>query len=112
MSIRLIADENISWRIKRLIPQWDILPANEISPGKRLSDSFIWKFAKENKYDILTFDEDFAELQNLFSFPPKIIWLRTGNIGTEEISDRLIQLEKEIVNFQTNDDAGIYEIYL
>jgi predicted nuclease of predicted toxin-antitoxin system len=112
MSIRLIADENISWRIKKLIPQWDILPANKIKPGKRLADSIIWKFAKENQYGILTFDEDFSELQNLFSFPPKIIWLRTGNISTQEICDRLISLENEIISFQENDEAGIYEIYI
>ena len=112
MSIRLITDENISWRIKKLIPQWHILPANEIKKGQRLSDLVIWKFAKENQYTILTFDEDFSELQNLYSFPPKIIWLRTGNISTDEICDRLTQLEKEIIDFQVNESAGIYEIYL
>ena len=52
MKVRLIADENISWRIKKLIPQWDILPVNEIKPGERLADYFIWKFAKENQYHI------------------------------------------------------------
>jgi hypothetical protein len=36
MRIRLIADENISWRIKKLIPGWEILPANEIKSGKAL----------------------------------------------------------------------------
>jgi predicted nuclease of predicted toxin-antitoxin system len=112
MSIRLIADENISWRIKKLIPQWEILPANEIQPGKRLSDILIWRFAKENGYDILTFDEDFSELQNLFSFPPKIIWLRMGNVATQIICDRLISLEDEIVSFQENEENGIYEIYI
>jgi len=34
MSIRLIANENISWRIRKFIPQWNILPANEINKGK------------------------------------------------------------------------------
>ena len=112
MSIRLIADENISWRIKKMIPEWNILPANEIKPSQRLSDLLIWKFAKENQYTILTFDEDFSELQNLFSFSPKIIWLRTGNIGTEDIGNCLLKLEKEIIHFHENDEAGIYEIYL
>jgi predicted nuclease of predicted toxin-antitoxin system len=112
MNIRLITDENISWRIKKLIPQWTILPANEIKRGQRLSDLLIWRFAKENDYTILTFDEDFSELQNLFSFPPKIIWLRTGNVSTKEICDRLISLEKEIVSFQLNGEIGIYEVYL
>ena len=112
MSIRLIADENISWRIKKLLPQWDILPANEIKKGQRLSDVYIWKYAKEKQFTILTFDEDFTEIQNLLSFPPKIIWLRTGNIGTEQICNKLISLEEEIDSFLKNDDSGIYEIYI
>lgn len=112
MKLRLIADENISWRIKKLIPQWDILPSNEIKPGERLGDFLIWKYAKENQYTILTFDEDFSELQNLYSFPPKIIWLRTGNIATKMISNRLIGLENEIIGFIGNHETGIYEVYL
>ncbi len=110
--MRLVADENISWRLKKLIPQWEILPSNEIPPGKRLTDLMIWQYAKANNYSILTFDEDFFELQNLFSFPPKIIWLRTGNVATYEIANLLIKLKKEIDEFMVNDELGIYEIYL
>lgn len=110
--MRLIADENISWRLKRLIPDWDILPSNEINHGKKLTDLMIWNFAKANKYSILTFDEDFFELQTLFSYPPKIIWLRTGNVRTNEIAVLLIKLKNEISEFLENDDFGIYEIYL
>ncbi len=41
MNIRLIADENISWRLKKLLTDWEILPYNEINPGKRLTDKMI-----------------------------------------------------------------------
>lgn len=112
MTVRLISDENISWRLKRLIPQWEILPANEIQSGKRLTDTTIWKFAKINQYAVLTFDEDFSEIQNLLGFPPKIIWLRTGNVTTSEISAMLIELEVEIIKFLNDDSLGIYEIYV
>jgi len=112
MSIRLIADENISWRLKRLLTQWDVLPSNEIDPGVRLTDLMIWQFAKANDYTIVTFDEDFSELQNLYSFPPKIIWMRTGNVSTNEIASILIKLELEIAKFLNDDELGVYEIYL
>jgi len=110
--MRLIADENISWRLKKLLPQWEIFPANEIKPGRRLTDLTIWEFAKTNRYTILTFDEDFSELQNLFSYPPKIIWLRTGNVSTREIASLLKNLQDDIIQFLSNDELGIYEIYL
>jgi predicted nuclease of predicted toxin-antitoxin system len=110
--MKLIADENISWRLKKLLPQWEIVPSNEINPGRRLTDLIIWQFAEKNNFTILTFDEDFSELQNLLSYPPKIIWLRTGNISTREIADLLIKLEGDIDMFLSNNELGIYEIYL
>jgi len=110
--MRLITDENISWRLKKLIPDWDILPSNEIANQQRLTDISIWRFAKENRYSILTFDEDFSEIQNIYSYPPKIIWLRTGNVSTQEIASLLIGLKDEIADFINDSELGIYEIYL
>ncbi|WP_184550683.1 DUF5615 family PIN-like protein [Mucilaginibacter sp. FT3.2] len=110
--IRLLADENISWRLKKVLSDWDILPTNEIRVNERLSDFMIWQFAKANSYTILTFDEDFCELQNLYSYPPKIIWLRTGNVGTQKIADLLNSLKEDINQFLSNDELGIYEVYL
>lgn len=111
MSLRLLCDENISWRLKRLLPQWEIFPSNEIKPGMRLTDRLIWEYAKSNNYTILTFDEDFSELQNLYSFPPKIVWLRTGNSSTPEIASILIRLKNKINIFLHDDESGIFEIY-
>lgn len=109
--MRIIADENISWRLKKLLPLWDILPVNEIKTDLKLSDAVIWQFAKSNNYTILTFDEDFTELQNLLSYPPKIIWLRTGNLSTIEISAVLLKREDGIKQFLVDQDAGVYEIH-
>ncbi|TFF40944.1 DUF5615 family PIN-like protein [Mucilaginibacter psychrotolerans] len=109
--MRLIADENISWRLIKLIPHWSILPSNEIKCERRLTDFMIWEYAKANNYTVLTFDEDFSELQNLLSYPPKIIWLRTGNVSTSEIASLLLKYEKRIEAFLTDDESGIYEIH-
>jgi predicted nuclease of predicted toxin-antitoxin system len=94
------------------LPNWEILPSNEINPGIRLSDLMIWQFAKSNNYTILTFDEDFSELQNLHTFPPKIIWLRTGNVPTVVIARILVKMEAGIIKFLDDSELGIYEIYL
>ncbi|HVX00103.1 MAG TPA: DUF5615 family PIN-like protein [Candidatus Babeliaceae bacterium] len=72
MTIRIIADENISWRIKKSLSSWDILPANEMSGIKPLTDINIWNFAKANGYTILTFDEDFIDILNMFLFRLKL----------------------------------------
>jgi predicted nuclease of predicted toxin-antitoxin system len=112
MTIRLIIDENISWRLKKLLSDWEVLPTNEIKTDIPLTDRMIWQFAKANNYSILTFDEDFSELQNLYSFPPKIIWLRTGNASTTEIALFLNRLKEDIERFIDDNELGVYEIYL
>lgn len=110
--IRLIADENISWRIKNLLKGWNILPANQVLANQRVSDFTIWQFAKSNNYNILTFDEDFTAMQTLYGFPPKIIWLRTGNLATNEIASKLLDLEKKVLAFLIDEKSGVLEITL
>jgi len=109
--LRVLIDENISWRLKRLLVEWDVLPANEISATEKITDKIIWHHAKTNNYTVLSFDEDFVELQNLYGHPPKIIWLRMGNVITQDIAKRLIQLQTTIVAFVEDEQSGVLEIY-
>lgn len=71
----------------------------------------IWEYARVNNYTILTFDEDFSELQNLLSYPPKIIWLRTGNLRKEDIALTLTSHGKALASFINDPESGIYEIH-
>lgn len=43
-----------------------------------------WDYAKSKGYTIVTFDVDFYELQTIKGFPPKIVWLRFGNMTRSE----------------------------
>jgi predicted nuclease of predicted toxin-antitoxin system len=88
-----------------------VLPANEMPTIGKISDAIIWQYAKDNDYQLVTFDEDFVELQNLQGYPPKIIWLRMGNVSTQEIANRLTQLEATLTKFITDKDSGVLEIY-
>lgn len=90
---------------------WDILPANEIPTMQKISDILIWRYAENKGYQIVTFDEDFVDLQNMYGYPPKIIWLRMGNVSTQEIASKMIELEQSILTFLTDQDSGILEIY-
>jgi predicted nuclease of predicted toxin-antitoxin system len=57
---------------------------------ENVSDQMIWDYAKENNYAIIIFDNDFIDLATLNGYPPKIIWLRTGNMTTDNIAKVLI----------------------
>ena len=74
------------------------------------SDSVIFEFAKNNFFSIVTFDSDFVDLSVVKGTPPKIIWLRTGNLTTSSISELLLRNILNIQNFLESEDVGILEI--
>ena len=113
--MNLLFDENISYRvidkISSVFPGTNHVRNFDLS-GK--SDFVIYQFAKENSFCIVTFDEDFNNLSLLHGYPPKVIWLRTGNISTKYIAELLISKQLHINNFlfsSLDKDLGCLEIY-
>ncbi|TDE43989.1 hypothetical protein E0I26_10235 [Flavobacterium rhamnosiphilum] len=84
----LLFDQNISFRIISKI-EANFPEAKQVRQLgiENYSDVEIWKFAKENKFTIVTFDADFFDLSNFKGHPPKIIWLRFGNTKTDFLAD-------------------------
>jgi predicted nuclease of predicted toxin-antitoxin system len=73
-------------------------------------DKEIWEYAKKNDFIIVTQDSDFIELNLLFGFPPKIIWIRTGNLKTHAILEILTDNYYEIEKFVEDENFGCFEI--
>ncbi len=70
-------------------------------------DELIWEFAKEKNLVIVTKDEDFADLNERLSFPPKVILIKRGNCPTKTIEAILrsnIETIQELIN---NPDIGL-----
>jgi predicted nuclease of predicted toxin-antitoxin system len=109
--MRFLFDQNISYRILKLIPEAYTGSTSVKSEGLiNATDKEIWEFAKRNDYIIVTQDADFNDLNLLFGFPPKIIWIRTGNLKTKSIVDILIQYADEVRIFFNDDTYGCFEI--
>jgi predicted nuclease of predicted toxin-antitoxin system len=84
--MKLLLDQNISFRITAKIQ--DIFPDSKQVRDLGLEnskDSFLWNYAKENNYCIVTFDGDFYDLGLIKGSSPKVIWLRLGNTSTQNI---------------------------
>jgi predicted nuclease of predicted toxin-antitoxin system len=96
--MKLLFDQNISFRIiKKIINQF---PESKHISAIGLSDCEdpdIWTYAKSNNYAIVTFDSDFFEISLIKGHPPKIVWLRTGNLTTIEISF-LLNRNQNVIN--------------
>ncbi|TVR40597.1 MAG: hypothetical protein EA392_03390 [Cryomorphaceae bacterium] len=58
---------------------------------ENFTDLQIWSYAKENNYAIATFDSDFSDMSGLYGHPPKIIWLRTGNLNSRMVAQLFVK---------------------
>lgn len=106
--MKFLFDQNISHKILKFIPSQFSASSTVKKEGLlNATDREIWDFAKKNGYIIVTNDSDF---NLLYGFPPKIIWIRTGNLATQNLASLLIGNSKEIIKFNADEDYGCFEI--
>ncbi len=109
--MRLLFDQNISHKILKLLPEQFAGSTSVKNEGLiNYTDRHIWEFSKEHEYIIVTQDSDFNDLNLLYGFPPKIIWIRTGNLRTQSILRILIDYFDEIEKFIVDESYGCFEI--
>jgi len=109
--MKLLFDQNISFRVLRLLPDSFSDCRHVRSVGlDDCDDVKIWQFAKQNGFTIVTFDADFFDISVLRGFPPKIVWLRMGNLTTSEIAECVLFNYSDIVSFIDNSDQSCLEI--
>jgi predicted nuclease of predicted toxin-antitoxin system len=86
--VNLLFDQNISPRILRVLPaEFSECQHVRFVGLEDASDMSIFKFAKSRSFAIVSFDSDFVDLNAIHGVPPKIIYLNTGNLTTNSISE-------------------------
>jgi predicted nuclease of predicted toxin-antitoxin system len=98
--MKLLLDQNISFRVVEKI-SWAFPGSMHISNlGLRnKKDIEIWKYAKDKGFAIVTFDADFYNFSLIYGNPPKIIWIKAGNLTTNQIAELLILQKGNIKSF-------------
>ncbi len=109
--MKLLFDQNISSKVLKTLLQYfsDSQHVN-LTSLRVASDVDIFDFAKKNSYILVTLDSDFVDMNLLRGSPPKIIWLRTGNLTTNHIGNLLIEYIEIIKTFVDSDNSEILEI--
>ncbi len=103
--MKLLFDQNISFRIEKKLNTNFEFSKQVSSVGLKDSDDIdIWNFAKKESSVIVTFDADFYDISIINGCPPKIIWLRKGNLTTNQVTDFLYDKILIIRNFIENPD--------
>jgi|SRR5580698_8540364 predicted nuclease of predicted toxin-antitoxin system len=103
---KYILDENLSGVLTQKLAGYlkHVKPVRDIPLGT-FSDTNIWGYARENGYTILTKDNDFLYLSNMFGCPPKIIKLNCGNKSTTYIGQLIVKRINEIKLFAKSSEC-------
>ena len=105
--MKLLFDQNLSHKLVALLG--DLYPDSEHVRNvglRQADDAAIWKYALAEGFTLVTKDEDFY-LQGLMrGFPPKVIWLQTGNCITDRVQILLRLNHDEIAAFGRQSDTG------
>jgi predicted nuclease of predicted toxin-antitoxin system len=96
--MKLLFDQNISFRVVKKLQRF-FQGCMHVSACNLndCEDSEIWNYAKETEFVIVTFDSDFYDISLINGHPPKIIWIRTGNLSTSEIANLMVN-NQQIIN--------------
>lgn len=87
--IHLLIDENLPASLATTLP---VSCSHATDLGTQPTDTQLWKHARAKNWIILTRDTDFFNRLMLEGPPPKVIWVRLGNIRRKDIEDLLARL--------------------
>lgn len=75
--IRFLIDENLPATLATSLPV-PCMHATDL--GGQPTDDALWEYARREGWVILTKDADFFDRLTLQGPPPKVVWMRTGNL--------------------------------
>ncbi len=80
--IRILIDENLPATVSGKL---DCVCVHATDLGPQPTDKELWDYARREHWTLLSKDADFFEQLVLNGAPPKVIWLRTGNLRRAEL---------------------------
>lgn len=109
--MKLLFDENLSPRLAHRLADLfpDSLHVRDVGL-KRSEDPFVWDYAKNNDFMIVSKDADMHDLSLVFGHPPKVIWVRLGNCSTTQVENLLRQEIGIISAFYGDDQSSLLDL--
>ena len=83
----LLFDENLSFKLIAAV-RGDFPGSRHVSDVglTQADDRAIWRFARDQGFAIVTLDSDFYDMSLVERSPPKVVWLRSPDISTVNLS--------------------------
>lgn len=111
--MRLLLDANLSWRLCQHSAAHypGIEHVKNIPTSQPAIYEEIWEYAKTNRFNVVTNDENFLRLQLQQGFPPKLVLLRMGNQHSAVLKEVLFKRKNDIEALEVSSDYGFIEVY-
>lgn len=88
VTIKVLVDENLP---RTLAVRLGTNAIHATTLGERMPDSRLWRYAKEHGCVILTKDADFFDRVSLEGAPPKVVWIRLGNLRRSAMENEIVR---------------------
>jgi predicted nuclease of predicted toxin-antitoxin system len=106
--MKLLLDQNLSHRLVAQLAVEFSGSAHVRAVGLlNAADEAVWSYARTNGFVVLSKDSDFQQRALLYGHPPKVIWLRVGNIRTAAIAAFLRNRQADILAFAADPTESI-----
>ena len=103
---RFLIDENLPFVLGQRLGV-DYVYASEVE--SQASDSILWDYAKRHDLFVITRDTDFFDRLLLYGPPPKVVWVRLGNLRKQDL---IRALEDRWLNIQMRlEGADLIEVH-
>ena len=106
--MKLLFDQNLSRRlVSRLASAFpESAHVAEIGLDQAIDDE-IWTHAGSYGFVVVSKDSDFRQLAFLHGPPPKVVWLRVGNVSTDAIH-RLLAASVDVLEaFDSSEEEAL-----
>ena len=106
--MKLLLDENLSFNlVGRLLDTYPESAHVSMLGLATATDQDIWAYAKEHGYTIVSKDSDFRQLAFMYGPPPKVVWVRVGNISTGGVLQVLHEYQQAMEAFGESEDEAL-----
>ncbi len=106
--MKLLFDQNLSRRlVSRLASEFPESTHVAEVELDRATDEQIWTYAAAERFAVVSKDSDFRQLAFLHGPPPKVVWLRVGNVSTDTIHELLAASVDVVEAFARSEDEAL-----
>ena len=105
--MKLLFDQNVSPKLVQRLA--DLFPDSthvQTEGLDSIEDDRIWDFARDNGFAIVSKDVDYNNMSIRRGWPPKVIWLLTGNCTTAQLESLFRSKFVVIAAFEKDDSVG------